>query len=192
MRADVRKISATKRNINDARNTMRTSASGLCRISILAVLFGTTAASAQQVGTYSGNTADGSGISFTVAVDSSTGAYEFTGAGIGMNAFCKRTNTTFSTGWGFGLGQDIVSGNNNIVVNANQYNYFYINYNLKFTDNDTIQGTVNSVVAALEPGNPPTKAAFCKAPKNQTFTAAFQGPGHATLPPGAAMMYSGK
>jgi hypothetical protein len=180
-------------NTNDKGNIMRTFAAGLCRTSILLALLGAAStAGAQQVGTYSGNTADGSGISFTVGIDPDTGAYEFTGAGIGFNAYCKRSNYTFSSGWGFGLGQDILSGNNNIVVNANQYNYFYVNYNLTFPDDNTIQGKVNTDTAVFESGNPPTKADFCKAPKNQTFTATFQGPGHATLPPGAAAVYYGK
>jgi hypothetical protein len=145
---------------------------------------------AQQVGTYSGTTADGNTLSFTIGIDANTGAYEFTGAGLGMTSYCKHSNYYFNTGWGFGLGQDIVSGNNNVVVNANQYNYFYINYNLTFPDNNTIQGTVNSDVAAFEPGDPPRKADFCKAPKNMTFTATFQGnDGRAPLPAGTTINY---
>lgn len=147
---------------------------------------------AQQVGTYSGTTADGSGLSFTVGTDPNNGAFEFTGAGIGFNAFCKRSNYDWGTGWGFGLSQDIVSGSNNVVVNANSYNYFYINYKLTFVDANTIQGTVNTVTAALEPGDPPTKADFCKAPKNQSFTATFQGAGLFKPPPAGTFVNYGK
>jgi hypothetical protein len=85
-----------------------------------------------------------------------------------------------------------VSGNNNVVVNPNQYNYYYVDYNLKFVDNNTIVGTVNTNTAALEPGNPPTKADFCKAPKNQTFTATFQSAGVKTPPPAGAAVNYGK
>jgi hypothetical protein len=176
-------------NVNQMGNQMRT------RTILLATLGMAAWASvcqAQQVGTYSGTTADGNGLSFTVGIDSNNGAYEFTGAGIGFTAYCKRSNYYLNEGWSFGLGQDIVSGNNNVVVNANQYNYFYINYNLTFTDNSTITGKVTSDTAVFEPGNPPTKADFCKAPKNQTFTATFQGAGVQKAPPAGAAVNYGK
>jgi hypothetical protein len=175
---------------------MRTPSFGTRRASTLlaalAAISWASAGEAQQVGTYSGTTADGNGLSFTVGIDQNTGAYEFTGAGIGFTAYCKKSNYDFNTGWSFGLGQDIVSGSNNVVVNANQYNYFYINYNLTFTDNNTIQGTVNSDTAVFEPGEPPTKADFCKAPKNQTFTATFQTAGQLGQPKNIGAVYYGK
>jgi hypothetical protein len=130
-----------------------------------------TAALAQKVGTYSGNSADGGYISFSVT--ESGGIFSFGNGDVNFMAACTNPVRTASEGWGFYVGQQIVGGVNSF---HSGNDYYDIRGTMQFVTNSKIKGTITSVTAVFVPGStPPNKAQFCKSPK-QAFTLTFQGP----------------
>ena len=130
-------------------------------------------AAAQVAGTYSGTSADGNGISFTVATDPNTGALAVTGASVGFSAPCKgNVGVTLNTGWGYGLLADISNGQ---VSNVSQSTYFDIAFNLTFSsDGQSATGQIETVSPDLYyVGDKAKKALLCTS-KKQAMTLSLQ------------------
>jgi hypothetical protein len=117
-------------------------------------------AAAQVAGTYSGTTANGNAVSFTVATDSGTGDLAVTGASVDFSDLCTG-GSTLNSGWGYGLTQDIKRMK---VTNTTATPYFTIKFNLVFAaDGQSATGMVSSIGPTLAPVGPkPRKALFCK------------------------------
>jgi hypothetical protein len=130
-------------------------------------------AAAQVAGAYAGTTADGNGVSFTVATDPDTGVLAVTGAGVGFSDLC-RDGSTLNEGWGYGLMQDISARK---VANITAGPYFTISFNMTFSGNgQTATGRITSYSPSLSPIGPsPTKALWCKS-LNQGMTLTLQPP----------------
>jgi len=120
-------------------------------------------ATAQEVGTYSGTSADGQGLSFAVGTDPNNGDPQLINATIFFSAPCKNSTYVLSTGWGFGLSNDIVRGKVKFVTPDN---YFTFTVNLTFSaDGQSATGTIESVAPTLyKVGAHPTKALICTSP----------------------------
>jgi hypothetical protein len=147
-------------------------------------------AAAQVAGTYSGTTADGNGVSFTVATDPNTGLLAVTGAGIGFSDMC-RDGSTLNTGWGYGLNQDIVARK---VSNTTAGSYFTITFNLTFAPNgQSATGRIASFSPTLNPVGPhPTSALYCKSPM-QSMSVTLQPPMASLFkPPAKGAIWLGK
>lgn len=138
-----------------------------------------TPAAAQVAGTYSGTSADGNGVSFTLATDPNTGNLQITGAGVGFTAPCKKSTYVLNTGWGWNPGTEITG---KTVTSVNDGNYFDITFKLKFSaDNQSATGTIATVSPALNNAvEPARKALFCASPK-QALSVTLQA-GGARLP----------
>ena len=146
---------------------------------------------AQQVGTYNGTTADGNSVSFTVGVDPSNGDFEITGATIFFTATCQVTGDMVNTGWGFGMGQDIVGGTAPF-QSGDEYFDIYSPANIVFHGTQTVTGHLVSRTAVFRSGTPPTQAEFCISP-SQAFTATFSTTDRASpLPVGSTAVYHGR
>ncbi len=147
-------------------------------------------AAAQVAGVYSGTSADGNGISFTVSTDTNTGVLAITSAGVGFTAPCHRSTYVLNTGWGWGPTNDIA---NHKVTSVNNGTYFDITFSLLFSnDGQSATGTITTISPALD--NPPTHVArnalYCVSPK-QTLSLTLQ-PGGAkppSIPPGGVVAY---
>jgi hypothetical protein len=133
----------------------------------LALMAGT--AQAQKAGTYAGTSVDGGSISVTVT--GTAGNFTLSNMNVNFQAACTHPARTANEGWGFFLGQAIVSGDNNY---HSGNDYYDIRGALHFPSNNKIVGNITSVTAVFVPGdNPPIKAQFCKSAK-QGFTLLFQ------------------
>jgi len=133
-----------------------------------------THASAQVAGTYSGAAADGSPISFAVSTDPNTNVLAVTSASIDFTAVCKKSATTLSSGWGYGLTADITGGK---ASNESAYNYFDIAFTIDFAkDGQSANGTVSVISPDLSyPNNsPPASAALFCTSKKQKFALSLQ------------------
>jgi hypothetical protein len=142
-----------------------------------------TIASAQQVGTYNGTTADGNSVSFVVGFDAVNNVDEITGATIGFSATCSTGDVTNQT-WGFGVGEDIIAGRASFAAD-NDYFDIYAPAGVAFHGTQTVTGHLISRTAIFKTQGPPaTGAQYCISP-SQTFTATFAGPERGpALPPG--------
>jgi hypothetical protein len=141
-------------------------------------------AAAQVAGTYSGTSADGSGITFVVSTDASTGNLALTSASIGYSAPCKGESFTSTGGWGFGLTSDIVKGR----VTSNTYNSFFDFFvKLSFSrDGQSATGTIATIVPTLYTTTAKaTRALFCEAP-TQALSLTLQPATAAAKPSGNA------
>lgn len=138
--------------------------------------------SAQTAGTYSGSSADGQTVSFTVGLDGDS-RLAVTSASVGFEAPCKGgTAPTLSSGWGFG--SDAVITNHRATLIAPDP-FFYITATLKFTGS-TVTGLITTRAPYLDPGHtPPNRADFCESPL-QAYSATLGGPAPA-LPPGTVV-----
>jgi len=138
-------------------------------------------AAAQVTGTYAGTSADGVGLSFVVSTDSANGDPELTAAGIGFSAPCKNSTVVLNTGWGIGLGSDIVKHKVKFVSAGS---YFTFTVSLVFSnDGQSATGTIDSISPTLDPvGAKPKKALFCESP-TQSLTLALQAPTARAVPP---------
>jgi len=131
-----------------------------CGVALLATTLATPAA-AQVAGTYSGTSADGSGLTFVVGTDSGNGNPAVTNATIFFSAPCKKSSYVLNTGWGFGLTADIV--HHKVKYTAID-NYFVISFSLDFSG-DTATGTITSISPTLSPVSAkPKKALICESP----------------------------
>jgi hypothetical protein len=142
-------------------------------------------AAAQVAGTYTGTSADGSGLTFVVATDPNTGALAVTSAIVFYSAPCKGSTTVLDTGWGYGLTADVTS---RAVTNDTSGSYFDINFSLKFApDGQSATGTIASISPDLDPSTtPPTKALFCESKKQKLTLTLQPASGAHITPPGVA------
>jgi opacity protein-like surface antigen len=146
-------------------------------------------AAAQVLGTYTGTSADGNGVSVTVGTDPNNNDLAITGASVGFSAPCKgSTGFVLDTGWGFNPNADIVNGK--VTVN---YDFSYLSSTITLTFNNntnTASGFITDISPTLYVVGPkPKKALFCESAK-QAVTLTFSGTARLpALPPGAAMMY---
>ncbi len=136
-----------------------------------------TIASAQQVGTYNGTTADGNQVSFVVTFDTFNNVDEITGATIGFAAACAATGTITNQTWGFGVGEDIIGGRASFAADGDYFD-IYAPSGVAFNNAGTMYGHLISRTAIFKSQGPPaTGAQYCISP-SQPFTATFSGPGH--------------
>ncbi|MGH6877068.1 MAG: hypothetical protein ACREHV_06760 [Rhizomicrobium sp.] len=147
-----------------------------------------TPASAQQLGTYSGASADGQSISITVTTDPNTGYPEVTSAWVWFLAQCAATGTATNQGWGWGPDVDIVDQKAPLSLYLG--GVYIASANMYFHSDNTVTGRIISKAVTFKNGGPPpTGALFCLSPM-QDFNLTYTGPDHAPgLPPGAAVMY---
>lgn len=135
----------------------------------ISLILSTGAAQAQKAGTYAGTSADGGNISVTVT--GTTGNFTLSNMNVNFQAHCTHPARTANEGWGFFLGQAIVSGDNNF---HSGNDYYDITGVLHFPSDKKIMGSITSVTAVFVPGaTPPAQAQFCKSAK-QGFTLLFQ------------------
>jgi hypothetical protein len=129
-------------------------------------------AAAQEIGTYSGTSADGQSVSFGVGTDPNNGDPQLINATIFLSAPCKSSTYVLDTGWGIGLSSDIVRGKVRFVSSDN---YFTFTVDLTFSaDGQTATGTIESVAPTLyKVGAHPTKALICTSP-SQTLSVTLQ------------------
>jgi len=154
-------------------------------VAALAAAAGPTAA--QVAGTYSGTSADGNGVSFTVATDPNNGDLAITSASISISALCS-DGSTFNTGWGFGFSPlpDII---NHKVTSKGGGPYLTTDLNLTFSaDNQSAKGFILEIVPTLTPVGPaPKKALICRT-KRQTMGVNLQPGGAKVAPPADGTM----
>ena len=150
-------------------------------------------ATAQMAGVYSGTTADGNSVSFTVSTDSS-GALAVTGATIFYSAQCNFGGPVLNQGEGFGLDAAISGGRASTIVSFSDY---YTELTFAFYPNgQSAKGTVTTVAPELEPGgNRPTKSYTCTSPRQamtltyQSDAASLAQSSHAAKPPAQTYVY---
>ncbi|HWY15772.1 MAG TPA: hypothetical protein VNX86_11600 [Rhizomicrobium sp.] len=134
-----------------------------------------TIASAQQLGTYNGTTADGNPVSFTVGYDTVNSVYEITSASIQFSATCAATGDIINEGWGFGVAEDIIAGRAPFQAES-EYFDIYAPAGVAFHGTMTVTGHLISRTAVFKTdGQPAGGAQFCMSP-NQAFTATFASP----------------
>jgi len=140
-----------------------------------------TPASAQEIGTYTGTSADGQGLTFEVGTDPNNGDPQLINATIFFSAPCKNNSYVLDTGWGFGLSNDIVKRKVKFVTSDN---YFTFTVDLTFaTDGQTATGTIESVAPTLyKVGAHPKEALICTSP-SQALSLTLQPAGSVTSKP---------
>jgi len=118
-------------------------------------------AAAQVAGTYSGTTADGNNVSFTVGTDPNTGNLALTSASVSISALCS-DGSTFNTGWGFGF-SPLPDISHHKVTSDGGGPYLTTDFSLTFSaDGQSATGTIYEAVPTLTPVGPkPKKALFC-------------------------------
>ncbi len=154
----------------------------------LAALFALPAA-AQVAGTYSGASANGDGVTFTVGTDTGTGVLAVQSASIGFSALC-RDGSTLNSGWGYGMNQDIAHKR---VSNTTYGPYFTIKFTLKFSaDNQSATGTVSTVTSSLSPIGPaPKKVLLCRSPIQALNVTLQPATSRVTPPPAKGAVWLG-
>jgi len=164
----------------------------LCVISAAAgfALFQPPPASAQQVGTYAGKTANGDFIEVLVAKDTGTGKLELTDISYDFTATCAATGGKVVTSYGIGLETDIV---NHKATFESEGISLWVTGNIDFETVNEATGKIRSLIAAFKPGMTegatPTAAEFCVS-ASQTFSVTFQtNPAAAVAPSGARVTY---
>ncbi len=157
----------------------------------VAVLLVSSAAQAQQIGTYTGTAQDGSSVTLTVAQDPNNANLEVTVEGFGLTLVCQKTKETlYYIGIGLGDGQDIIDKKFSYASS----DFFDIDLVTSMTfKGNSVKGKVSGGLSAFDPASGHTKATnkvqACVSP-NQSFTATFSGPAAAKLPTKAAMTLS--
>jgi hypothetical protein len=131
---------------------------------IIAAVLATPAA-AQEVGTYTGTSADGQDLEFVVGNDPNTGYLALTSAGISFSAPCRNSTVVLNTAWGLDLMQDIINRRTGEFSKTDSY--FTFDLKLVFAaDGQTATGTITTYRPTLDPiGSRPTKALFCESPE---------------------------
>ena len=136
---------------------------------------------AQKVGTYSGTTTDGQGVSFTVTQDANATTLSITSAQIFFNATCRNSTETLNEGEGYGLSTPIVNHQAPIAATFTDFNFVGTVYFV----GTTMHGNVTSRAAKLSTANtPPTQSLFCMSP-SKTFTGTLQTATPSIMPPAA-------
>jgi hypothetical protein len=146
---------------------------------ICAIVFSFGAA-AQQAGTYSGTSADGQFVNFTVGTDTNTNNLAVLEAGVNFDAACNGGYPDLIQSWGLGFTQDIANRKADVVFDGQD---IYVSANMAFSkDGTTVSGTINTRVVSFAPATgAPNKSEFCQSAR-QAFTATFQS-GAAKTPP---------
>jgi hypothetical protein len=153
--------------------SMPTSEGAMKTSLILAALLcaiGTTAG-AQKAGTYTGTSADGQYLDFTVGTDTNTNNLAVLEAGINFDAACNGGNPDLIQSWGLGFTQDIANRKADFVFDGQD---IYVNANMAFSkDGNSVTGTINTRVVGFAPSTgAPTKSEFCQSAK-QAFSATY-------------------
>jgi hypothetical protein len=135
------------------------------------------AAQAQQIGNYTGTTADGSSVTITVAQDPNNENLEVKVISFGITALCQKSKETlYYIGIGLGDGSDIVDGKFSYTSSG----FFDINLvtSMTFHGAQSVKGKVGVNFAAFNPAighqTLTDKVQVCVS-KNQSFSATFSG-----------------
>lgn len=155
---------------------------------LAAFALASTANAGAVAGTYSGASADGNSVSFTVA-DDGNGVLALTGQSYNFSAMCN-DGSTFNSGWGLGYDTPITG---NKVKNTFAFPYLTNIVSLTFSaDGQSATGTISSVSPTLTPVGPkPKKALFCKSPM-QSLSLTLQSGAARVKPPAQGAVYLGK
>ena len=143
-------------------------------------------AQAQQIGSYSGHTADGNRIRFDIVSDAQ-GQLAIADLAVSFNAVCGQTGTSLAQSWQFifSKGLPIAGGRVKHIENNPQ---LYMLNSVKF-DGKKVTGTTESRLPVLMGSKSPDAVQICISGK-QAFEATFQSadsinpfenPGHARL-----------
>ena len=137
-------------------------------------------ADAQKAGTYTGMSADGQYLDFTVGTDPNTNSLAVLEAGVNFDAACKGGYPDLIESWGIGFTQDIANRKALVVFDAQD---IYITANMTFSkDGSTVTGTIDTRVVGFAPSTAaPTKSEFCESAR-QAFTATYQSAAAKTPP----------
>ncbi len=139
-------------------------------------------------GTYTGTSADGNYVSFTVSVDGNS-VLALTSQSYNFSAMCN-DGSTLNTGWGLGYDTPITGSTvKNTFAFADLTNVVKLTFS---GDGQSATGTIRSIGPSLTPIGPkPHKALFCKSP-TQSLSVTLQ-PGAARVkPPAQGAVYLGK
>jgi hypothetical protein len=153
-----------------------------------ALVFGSSG-EAQTAGTYTGTTADGSPIAFTVATDGN-GNLAVTAATQTFNAKCNGTApSTLPTTWGFFFGSEIKNQRAKFTYGVGGGSSIYDAITFDFATSP-VSGTTSSRIAILATGkDAPGRAEYCVSAR-QAYTATLSSstPAAPALQPGAAVV----
>jgi hypothetical protein len=161
-------------------------------LSMLGALAASTAAQAQQAGTYTGTTEDGSAVTITVAQDPNNDNLEVKVIAFDISALCQKSKETLNDiGIGLGDGYDIVGGTFSYASSG----FFDIDLVTAMTFHGThsVKGKVGVNFAAFDPAlghqTLTNKVQACVSPK-QPFSATFSGAeSRLGLPPGTMTVH---
>lgn len=146
-------------------------------------------ANAQKAGTYTGTSADGQFLDFTVGTDTNTDSIAVLEAGINFDAACKGAYPDLMQTWGLGFTTDIVKRKAAMLFPGQD---IYVVANATFSaDGNTMTGTVTTRVVGFAPATgAPNKAEFCESAR-QAFTATLSSDASKppTLAPGVSIHY---
>jgi len=159
---------------------------------LIGALCAGTAAEAQQVGNYTGLTADGSSVTITVAQDPGNDNLEVKVIAFGVTALCRKSKETLNyVGIGLGDGYDIVDGQFSYASSG----FFDLDLvtSMTFHGTQSVRGKVGVNFAAFDPaiGHDTliNTVQVCNS-KNQSFSATFAGPkGGPDLAPGTITIH---
>jgi hypothetical protein len=162
-------------------------------LSIIGALAAGSAAHAQQIGTYTGTTEDGSSVTITVAQDPNNANLEIKVLAFGISALCEKSKETLNyIGIGFNDGYDIIGGNFSYASSG----FFDIDLVTAMTFHGTrsVKGKVGVNFAAFNPAighqTLTNKVQVCVSPK-QPFSATFSGAeSRLNLPPGTVTVHA--
>src|SRR5437868_246007 len=155
---------------------MHTKLGAVLACGLLCGVLGSSGASAQVAGTYSGTSADGQSISITVTFDSGTGFYEITGATVFYSARCTGLGTGISINEGLGWdpGTELPPGANQMTFSGNEENIF-ANIGWHKSTN-AFTGNIDTRIAALVPNgvSRPNHVMYCES-ASEPLTPSTQG-----------------
>ena len=163
-------------------------------VTSIAALIAASGAFAQQAGTYTGTTHDGSSVTIVVANDpNNSGKLEVASVGFGVDMLCRKTKETLSyVGIGLGDGQDI-AGDGSFSYASSDFFDIDLVTSMTFKAGGKVKGKVGANLAAFVPAYGHTtltnETQACVSP-NQSFTATLSGPAPAKPPVPAAMTLS--
>jgi hypothetical protein len=146
-------------------------------LSMIGALVASSAVQAQQIGTYTGMTEDGSSVTITVAQDPNNDNLEIKVIAFGVSLLCQKSKETLNyIGIGFNDGADIVGGKFSYASSG----FFDIDLvtAMAFHGTNSVKGKVGVNFAAFDPAighdTLTNKVQVCVSPK-QPFSATFSG-----------------
>lgn len=151
-------------------------------VSMLSLVAIVSEATAQQVGTYDGQTEDGHWMSFTVDLNNDTGNFRLTTFSYDYASTCRKTGE-LDGNITFGLYDDIINGEVPLSFPGSD---FYLSGKLVFQGTDVAKGTMSHRRAIFVPAIPPKQSDFCILPK-ESFNATWAFPGARTMMPRGAI-----